>query len=86
MEAAKQMHAIGQVAAGMTARRLEQCTQIGMARGAIARDTGELSIGDAGLVSTLERTLLADGPIDRHSYPLVLNPAMPSPTVTNARA
>jgi hypothetical protein len=46
-----------------------------MTRGAVARDTGELRIGDAGLVSTLESPLLADGPIDRHSYPLVLNSA-----------
>jgi len=86
MEAAKQVHGIGEVAAGMAARRFEKRIEIDMTRGAVARDTGELSIGDAGLVGSLERTLLADGPINRHSYPLVLNSAKPCPKVTNARA
>jgi hypothetical protein len=45
----------------------------------IARDARELGFGNADL-------MLADGPIDRHHYPLVLVSAKPCPTVTNARA
>jgi hypothetical protein len=50
-----------------------------VATGTLARDARELSIGNADLI-------VADGPIDRHYHPLVMNPAKPSPPVTKARA
>ena len=47
MEAAQQVHGVGEVAAGMAARRFEQRVKIIVASGPFTRDAGELGIGDA---------------------------------------
>jgi hypothetical protein len=71
------MHGIGKIAARMTARRLQQSIEIGMASAALPRDARELGFGNAGRMNPRHRTILArpslaDGPIDCHSSPLVL--------------
>jgi len=91
MQIAQQVHGIGKVSAGVPARRFQQGVGVIVASRAFGRDPRELGIGNADLrvprqVICLARSLLADGPIDGHYYPLVLNPAKPCPTVTNARA
>ena len=66
MEAAQQVHGIGIVTAGMAAGRFEQGIEIGMASATLARNARKLCFGNAD-------RLVADGPINRHSSPLVLN-------------
>ena len=58
------MHRIGEVAAGMRPGGFEEGGEMGMARTTLARDAGKLSFGNAD-------RLLADRPVDRHSFPLV---------------
>ena len=47
VEAAQEMHGIGQIAAGMAAGAVEQCGEMRMARKPLARDTSELGRGNA---------------------------------------
>ena len=77
VKAAQQVHGVGKVAAGVTAGRFEQHVEIGMASAALARDARELGFGNADRMGplqsiTLMGTLVADGPVNRHSSPLGL--------------
>ena len=47
MQAAQQVHRVGEVAAGMRPGRFEQGIQVRMARASLARDAGELRFGNA---------------------------------------
>jgi hypothetical protein len=64
MKAAKQVYGIGEIPAGMRSRGLEKCDEMRMTRCPFARDARELGFGNA------DRRA-ADGPIDRHPFPLV---------------
>ena len=77
VEVAQQVHRVGEIAARMGPGQFEQGGQIGMARTALARDAGQLCFGNADRFGprqsiNLTRTLVVDGPIDRHSSPLVI--------------
>jgi hypothetical protein len=64
VKAAQQVHGIGKVASGMTARRFEQRVEIRMTRAAFARYPSELCFGNTDRLAFY-------GPVDRHSFPLV---------------
>ena len=65
VKVAQQVDRVGQVARRVATRRLEQGIEVRMASAAVARDADELSLGDVG-------RWLADGPVDRHSPPLMV--------------
>jgi hypothetical protein len=64
VQAAEEVDGIGKIATAVTPRRFEQASKIGMASTSLARDSRELDFGNAD-------RFVADGPIDRHSSPLV---------------
>jgi hypothetical protein len=64
VKAAQQVYGIGEVTARVRTCGLEQRIQMRMACATFARHTGELRFGNAD-------RFVADGPIDRHSLPLV---------------
>jgi hypothetical protein len=65
METAQKVYSIGKVATRMTAGSFKKEVEIGMSSTALCRDARELGFGNAGLD-------MADGPIQRHSFPPVL--------------
>jgi hypothetical protein len=64
MQTAQEMDGIREIAASMRAGRFEKGVQVRMARAPVACDARKLGFGNAD-------RLTADGPIDRHSFPLV---------------
>jgi hypothetical protein len=66
MHVAKQVHRVREIAARMPARSFEKGIQVGVASASLARDARELGFGNADLT-------VADGPVNRHSSPLVLH-------------
>jgi len=64
VEATQKVDGVGQIATRVPAGSLKQCIEVRMARGPVACDPRKLGFGDADRFAV-------DGPIDRHSYPLV---------------
>jgi hypothetical protein len=66
MQAAQQVHGVCKIAPRMTARGFQQSIEVRMASASFARDTCELRFGNADRI-------VADGPVNCHSTPLVLS-------------
>jgi hypothetical protein len=64
MDAAQQVHSIGEVPTRMATGRFKQRVQVGVANATFARNACELGLGNTDL-------MVADGPVDCHSSPLV---------------
>jgi hypothetical protein len=64
MQAAQQVHRIGQVPRTMRARGFQEGIQVRMARATLTRDAGKLSFGNADRFTVYRA-------VDRHSHPFV---------------